>query len=71
MTDPSADVVVGAVVTLSNKITGYKQSTTTDERGVAGFNNVPFDDYDVAIDALRFQQATRRIAVRSNLAVRA
>lgn len=69
VTDPSADVVVGAVVTLSNKITGYKQSATTDERGVAGFNNVPFDDYDVVIEALRFQQATRRITVRSNLPV--
>jgi hypothetical protein len=69
VTDPSADVVVGAVVTLSNKITGYKQSATTDDRGVAGFNNVPFDDYDVAIGALRFQQASRKITVRSNLPI--
>jgi hypothetical protein len=69
VTDPSADVVVGAVATLANKITGYKQSTTTDERGVAGFDNVPVDDYDVVIEALRFQQATRRITVRSNLPI--
>jgi outer membrane receptor protein involved in Fe transport len=69
VTDPSADVVVGALVTLSNKITGYKQSATTDERGVAGFNNVPFDDYDVVIEAPRFQQAARKITVRSNIPI--
>jgi len=69
VTDPSADVVVGAVVTLSNKVTGYRQSATTDERGVAGFNNVPFDDYDVVIEALRFQQASRKINVRSNIPI--
>lgn len=69
VTDPSEDVVVGAVVTLSNKITGYKQAATTDERGVAEFNNVPFDDYDVVIEASRFQQAARKIAVRSNIPI--
>lgn len=69
VTDPSADIVAGAVVTLSNKITGYKQAVTTDDHGVAGFNNVPFDDYDVAIEAPRFQQASRRITVRSNIPI--
>lgn len=69
VTDPSADVVAGAVVTLANKITGYKQSATTDERGVANFNNVPFDDYEITVEAPRFQAPTRKISVRSNLPV--
>ena len=69
VTDSSADLVVGATVTLSNKITGYKQSATTDDHGVAGFNNVPFDDYDVVIEAVKFQQASRKITVRSNIPI--
>lgn len=69
VTDPSADVVVGATVTLSNKITGYKQSATTDDHGAAGFNNVPFDDYEVVTEASRFQPASRKITVRSNIPI--
>ena len=63
--DPAADVFAGAVATLANRLTGYSQSATTDERGVATFNNVPFDDYELP----RFQQAARRFTVRSNLPV--
>ncbi|MEK6322479.1 MAG: TonB-dependent receptor [Acidobacteriota bacterium] len=69
VTDPAAAVVVGAVATLTNKLTGYTQSASTDERGAAIFNNVPFDDYQVDIRVPQFQQATRRINVRSNLPV--
>jgi len=69
VTDPSADVVAGAAVTLSNRISGYKQSAKTDDHGVAGFNNVPFDDYEVVTKAPRFQQASRKITVRSNIPI--
>jgi TonB dependent receptor/Carboxypeptidase regulatory-like domain/TonB-dependent Receptor Plug Domain len=69
VTDPAADVVAGAAATLSNRLTGYTQSVTSDERGVAIFNNVPFDDYQLEIAEPRFQQVTRRINVRSNLPV--
>ena len=69
VTDPSADVVAGATVTLSNRISGYKQSATTDDHGVAGFNNVPFDDYEVVTEAPRFQRTSRKITVRSNIPV--
>lgn len=69
VTDPSAAVVVGAVVTLLNKLTGYTQYASTDERGAAIFNNVPFDDYQLDIRVPQFQPATRGINVRSNLPV--
>jgi outer membrane receptor protein involved in Fe transport len=69
VTDPAAAVVVGAVAKLSNRLTGYTQSVVSDERGVAIFNNVPFDDYQLEVAAPRFQQATRRANVRSNLPV--
>jgi outer membrane receptor protein involved in Fe transport len=69
ITDPAAAVVVGAPAKLSNRLTGYTQSATSDERGVAIFNNVPFDDYQIEIAVPRFESATRRVNVRSNLPV--
>ena len=67
VTDPSAATIAGATVTLLNKLTGYSQSTSTDDRGAVIFNNVPFDDYQVDIRVPQFQPVTRRINVRSNL----
>jgi carboxypeptidase family protein/TonB-dependent receptor-like protein len=69
VTDPSAAVVGGAAVTLLNKLTGYTQYASTDDRGAANFNNVPFDDYQLDVRVPQFQPATRRINVRSNLPV--
>ncbi|MFY9553756.1 MAG: TonB-dependent receptor [Blastocatellia bacterium] len=68
-TDPADAIVVGAVARLTNKLTGYSQAASTDERGVAVFNNVPFDDYLLAVVSPHFRQTTRRLAVRSNIPV--
>ena len=35
----------GAVVTLENPVTGYRNQATTNDRGEFIFNNVPFDSY--------------------------
>jgi len=46
VTDPQQAAVVGAVVTIKNNSTGYSLETTTDDRGVYEFGNIPPGAYD-------------------------
>src|SRR5262249_34075235 len=67
--DTNGSSVEAATVTVRNRLTGYTRSSSTDDQGVATFDNVPFDDYVIEAEAVRFEKTNRRITVRSNLRV--
>ncbi len=67
VTDQSNAVVRGAKVTLRNPVTGYDQSTVTDESGVFRFNNVPQNGYRLTVTAPGFSNASQQIEVRSSV----
>jgi hypothetical protein len=67
VTDQSNAIVRGAKVTLRNPVTGYDQSTVTDESGVFRFNNVPQNGYRLTAAASGFSSASQEIDVRSSV----
>ena len=69
LTDSSGAVVQGATASLTNRLTGYRRSILTDKNGYAVFNNVPFNDYQLSIEATSFQPAVKSVSVTSNLPV--
>src|SRR5262245_12962065 len=54
VTDPSQGSVVNAVVSISNKATGYSVEQKTDERGNYDFRNLPPGTYNIKITAAGF-----------------
>src|ERR1051326_2778784 len=55
----------GVVVQLRNDITGFKQDTASGTDGLAVFNNVPYNPYEVHVDVQGFQAAHRSVDVHS------
>jgi hypothetical protein len=67
--DSTGATLADARVVLENPLTGSEHRTASDSRGAFVFNNVPFAQYNLRIEANGFQTATRQLAVRSNLPV--
>ncbi len=67
--DSTGAILADARVVLENPLTGFKHQTASDSRGAFAFNNVPFAQYNLRIEANGFQPITRQLAVRSNLPV--
>ena len=63
--DPNNAVVSGATVTLSNAVTGFTRSTTTDSAGAYRFSDVPFNNYTLCIEAGGFRTLAQGVSVRS------
>jgi len=53
--DPNGALVPNASVTLSQPVTGYKQTTTTDAQGSFRVVNIPFNTYKLHAEAPGFQ----------------
>src|SRR5271156_533797 len=71
ITDPSGALIVGAQVRMTNAVTGYQQTATTDTSGAFRFNNVPLNEYTLTVNAQGFAAATQHVDVRSSLPVAA
>ena len=56
----SEEAISGATVTIGT------DSETTDENGVATFENMPYDDYEVEISATDYTTKTETLAFRNN-----
>lgn len=69
VTDPSGAVLAGAVVTLSNDLTLYRQETKTSASGQFSFTNIPPNVYHFEIDTPGFQRYHRDLTVRSAVPV--
>jgi hypothetical protein len=65
--DQTGAVISGATVEISNALTGYQQTTNTDENGSFRFNNVPFNPYHLAVTHTGFNTATQDVAIRSTI----
>jgi hypothetical protein len=63
--DPTGGVMVSVTVDLSNAVTGFKRSATTDEAGQFVFRNLPPNPYHLAITAQGFAPMARDVDVRS------
>lgn len=67
--DENGKVVAGALVQLSNRISGYKQSVKTDEKGRFSLHNIPPNDYHLEVVASGFQELHREVELRTALPV--
>jgi len=67
--DPSGALVPNAKVTITQPVTGYKQSATTDAQGAFKLVNVPFNTYKVQAEAEGFQPAEQSIDLESTVPV--
>lgn len=67
VTDPNGAVVAGATVTLSNALTGYSQTITSDTGGAYRFDNVPPNAYSLRVVASGFRTNVLAVSVRSTV----
>jgi outer membrane receptor protein involved in Fe transport len=65
--DPNGALVPGASVTISQPVTGYKQTVQTDAQGAFRLVNIPFNTYKVRAEAAGFQPAEQSIDLESAL----
>lgn len=63
--DPNGAVVVGAIVTIKNAVTGFQRTTTTDSEGNYIFQNLPTNNYQITVSASGFQDTAQNIVVRN------
>jgi hypothetical protein len=69
--DPSGAVVANANVTLSNAISGYSRTATTDNSGTYTIINVPFNTYRITVSASSLAPATQTVEIHSFVPVTA
>jgi hypothetical protein len=67
VTDPDNAVIPGATVTLSNALTGYTRTVTTDTDGSYRFNDVPPNNYNLKVVAVGFSAGVYSANVRSTV----
>ena len=67
VSDPSGAVIAGADVRLSNSVTGFNQSSTTDSSGAYRFNSVPLNNYRMTVSAAGFAPVSQDAEVHSSL----
>lgn len=65
VTDPSGAVIAGADVTLTNAVSGYKQSVKSGPDGSFRLTNIPPNQYQLQISISGFQPFEKDLAVRS------
>ena len=66
VTDPTGAIVPGAKVDLSNPLTGYDQTVTTDASGVYRLYNIPFHLYRLTVTAPGFGAASQQIDLETS-----
>src|ERR1700676_382638 len=63
--DPTGGVMVAVTVNISNAVTGFKRSATTDTAGKFAFRNLPPNPYHISVAAQGFQTLERDVDVRT------
>jgi Carboxypeptidase regulatory-like domain/TonB-dependent Receptor Plug Domain len=69
VTDPSGAVIPNAKVHLTNAVSGFDRTTTSDATGQFTFSNVPFNPYLVAITANGFAPTAQNVEIRSTVGI--
>lgn len=65
VTDQTGAVLPKATVRISNTVSGYTRSTSTDDNGQYRFFNIPFNPYRVTVTSKGFSEATQTADVSS------
>ena len=65
--DPAGAVIPGAIVTITQAVTGYEQRAQTDAEGNFRLVNVPFNTYKLRVETAGFQPAEQSIDLESNV----
>ena len=63
--DPTGGVMQAVAVRLSNPVSGFLRTTTTDTSGRYQFNNIPPNPYHVSVEVEGFQPIARDVDVRT------
>ncbi len=63
--DPSGGVVIKATVEITDPVSGFHATTTTDQEGRFEFPNVPFNPYHLVARAAGFADFVQDVTVRS------
>jgi hypothetical protein len=69
VSDATGAVIPGAKVTITNPVSGFTNSATTDENGAFIFRNVPPNPYHMEATASGFNSSARDVEVRSTVPV--
>jgi len=69
VTDPIGAVIPGAVVSISNPISGYSRSMSTDSAGHFQFTNLPLNSYHLTATATGFAAVAQDAHVTSSIPV--
>jgi hypothetical protein len=65
VTDPTGAVIPGATVHMTNQVSGFSRTATTDAQGEFTFSNVPFNPYQVNVSAPGFAPLSQGLEIRS------
>lgn len=65
--DPANSAIVGATVILRNSVSGFQRSTLADGKGIFRLTNIPFNSYQLAVQASGFRPSQRVLTVRSSI----
>src|ERR1044072_1100241 len=65
--DPGGALVPNATITVTQPVTGYRQTTQTDAQGSFKLVNVPFNTYKVRAEAGGFQPAEQSVDLESTI----
>ena len=65
VTDPTGAVIPGATVHLTDPVSGYEHTATTDSTGRFDIPNIPFNSYNLSVRANGFTASNQTVDVRS------
>ncbi|MEP6742428.1 MAG: TonB-dependent receptor [bacterium] len=65
--DPTGALVPNAKVIITQPVTGYNQTTQTDQQGSFKLVNIPYNTYKVRAEAPNFQSTEQSIDLESNI----
>lgn len=69
VTDPSGGVMQAVTVTLSNPVTQFTRSATTDAAGKFVFHNIPPNPYHLSVEAQGFKTYQQDVEIKSGVPV--
>lgn len=69
VTDPSGAVVPNATVRLSNAVSGFEQTASTNAAGQFDFPNVPFNPYRIDVTVKGFAHLSQDVEIRSSVGI--
>jgi len=67
VTDPSGAVIPGASVHLTNDVSRFDRTATSDATGQFSISNVPFNPYRIEVSATGFAKLSQTVLIRSSV----